>query len=55
VQLPLETGKTDVNSKDLKNEQTPLSYASLHGHEVVLKLLLATRKVKVESMMGKHL
>ena len=41
VQLLLDTGQVDVDSKD-KYGQTPLSCAVGNGHEAVAKQLLAT-------------
>jgi ankyrin repeat protein len=48
IELLLETGKADVNSKD-GDGRTPLSWAAVNGHEAVIKLLLETSKVDVES------
>jgi ankyrin repeat protein len=39
VQLLLEKG-ADLESKDNRNGQTPLSWAAERGHEAVVKLLL---------------
>ncbi|OCL00607.1 ankyrin, partial [Cenococcum geophilum 1.58] len=49
AKLLLETGKVNVESKDTKYGQTPLSWAARGGHEAVVKLLLETGKVDVES------
>jgi ankyrin repeat domain-containing protein 50 len=49
VGLLLETGKVDVDSKDMEYGQTPLSWAAERGHEAVVKLLLETGKVDVDS------
>jgi ankyrin repeat protein len=46
VKLLLGTGKVDVNSKDSYG-QTPLSWASNNGHDVVVELLLDTGNVDV--------
>ena len=49
VKQLLETGKVDVNSKEIMSGQTPLSWAAMNGHEDVVKLLLETGKVDVDS------
>ena len=48
VELLLESGKVDVDSKD-KHGQTPLSGAAEGGHEAVVKLLLESGKADVDS------
>jgi ankyrin repeat protein len=48
VKLLLDTGKVDVDSRDIQN-QTPLSLAAENGYEAVMKLLLDTGKVDVDS------
>ncbi|KAL9085606.1 MAG: hypothetical protein Q9165_007506 [Trypethelium subeluteriae] len=48
VQLLLETGKVDVNSRDWAGE-TPLLQAVWEGHEAILRLLLEQGKVDVNS------
>jgi ankyrin repeat protein len=48
VKLLLETGKAEVDSKDV-NGQTPLSKAAQGGHEAVVKLLLETGEAEVDS------
>ena len=48
VELLLETGKVDVNSKDTWG-LTPLWWTAQNGHEAVVKLLLETGKVDVDS------
>jgi ankyrin repeat protein len=48
VQLLLETGKVDVESKN-NCGLTPLWAAAENGHEAVVQLLLKTGKVNVES------
>jgi ankyrin repeat domain-containing protein 50 len=48
VKLLLETGKADVDLKDSKYRQTPLSWAAENGHEIVVKLLLETGKANVD-------
>ncbi|KAL1625640.1 hypothetical protein SLS56_007224 [Neofusicoccum ribis] len=47
VELLLETGKADVDSKD-QFGRTPLWWAAESGHEAVVKLLLETGKVDVD-------
>jgi ankyrin repeat protein len=49
VQLLLETGQVDVESKDTAYGRTPLSWAANRGHEAVVRLLLKTGQVNVES------
>ena len=49
VKLLLATGKVDIDSKDTKYGQTPLSWAAEGGHKAVVELLLATGKVDVDS------
>ncbi|KAI0455693.1 hypothetical protein F5B21DRAFT_178737 [Xylaria acuta] len=49
VQLLLNTGKVDVDSKDNEYGQTPLSWAAENGHKAVVQLLLNTGKVDVNS------
>ncbi|TLD17067.1 uncharacterized protein PgNI_00723 [Pyricularia grisea] len=48
VQILLDTGEVDVNTKD-KYGQTPLSWAARQGHEAVVRILLDTNKVDVDS------
>jgi hypothetical protein len=47
VKLLLETGKVEVESKDLSG-MTPLSIAAKSGHNAVVALLLETKKVNVD-------
>jgi len=49
VKLLLETGKVEVDSKDSKYGQTPLSWAARNGYEAVVKLLLESGKADVDS------
>jgi ankyrin repeat protein len=48
VQLLLDTGKADLNTCDVKGE-TPLLVAVLCGHKTVVRQLLGTRMVDVNS------
>jgi ankyrin repeat protein len=48
VRLLLESGKTDIDSKD-NNGQTPLSWAAENGHEAVVRLLLESGKADIDS------
>jgi ankyrin repeat protein len=45
---PADSWKVEVNSKN-RDGRTPLSYAAESRHEAVVKLLLKTSKVKVDS------
>ncbi|KAL4891361.1 hypothetical protein BDV59DRAFT_194328 [Aspergillus ambiguus] len=49
VELLLDTGRVDVESKDSMYGRTPLSFAAEHGHERIVKLLLDTGRVDIES------
>ncbi|OQD68167.1 hypothetical protein PENPOL_c003G02254 [Penicillium polonicum] len=49
VEILLDTGDMDVESKDSVYGYTPLSWAAISGYEGVVKLLLDTGKVDVES------
>jgi ankyrin repeat domain-containing protein 50 len=49
VELLLETGKAEADSKDSKYGRTPLSCAAENGREVVVKLLHETGKAEVDS------
>lgn len=48
VQLLLETGRVDVDSKVLDDSRVPLSLAALKGREAVVKMLLETGRVDVD-------
>ncbi|KAM3080399.1 hypothetical protein ACMFMG_005354 [Clarireedia jacksonii] len=48
VKLLLDTGKVEIDSKDI-NSQTLLSWATQWGREEVVKLLLDTGKVEIDS------
>ncbi|XTI91067.1 ankyrin repeat-containing domain protein, partial [Cenococcum geophilum] len=52
VKLLFETGKVDVNSRNIRS-QTPLWLAAQGGHEAVVKLLFKTGKVDINSKEGK--
>ncbi|KAK4998542.1 hypothetical protein LTR66_002248 [Elasticomyces elasticus] len=47
VQVLLETGEVDVDSKD-KDGRTPLSYAANYGSEAVVRVLLGTGEINVD-------
>jgi ankyrin repeat protein len=47
VKLLLEIGKVDVDLKDDRFSQTPLSWAAANGHEAVVKVLLEIGKANV--------
>jgi ankyrin repeat protein len=49
VKLLVDTGETDLNSKDKVHGQTPLSLAAKMGHEAVVKLLIDTGRVDLDS------
>jgi ankyrin repeat protein len=48
VQLLVQTGKVDVDSKD-ESGKTPLSWAAEEGNKDVVQLLVETDKVDVDS------
>ncbi|KAL9090725.1 MAG: hypothetical protein Q9165_005213 [Trypethelium subeluteriae] len=52
VKLLLDTGKVEIDSKDDKLYQTPLSWAAERGYEAVVKLLLETGEAEVDSRNG---
>lgn len=43
VKLLLDTGKVDVDARDIKYGRTPLSWAAGRGHESIVKLLVEHR------------
>ncbi|KAL8313028.1 hypothetical protein RB593_007304 [Gaeumannomyces tritici] len=49
IQLLLDTGKADLDSKDNNYGQTPLSRAISNGYEAVIQLLITTGKIDLES------
>jgi len=49
VRLLVETGKAEVDTKDSRRGQTPLSWAAENGHLEVVRLLVATGKSEVDS------
>jgi ankyrin repeat protein len=51
LRLLVARADVDANSKDT-NEQTPLSWAAVNGHEAVVRLLLDRADVEVNSRVG---
>ncbi len=52
VRALVAAGKADMDSKSI-DHRTPLSYAAAGGNEALVKVLLATEKVVVDSDDGK--
>lgn len=44
-----DTDKVDIDARDTKYGQTPLSWAAENGHEAVVKIPLDTGKVDIDT------